>query len=279
MPERQFIPSQAQIIGAEQCRTRGHVLQAMAIVKPAVENPLDNFTQLELDEKQRLLMASRIYVVASTSYANRKWSATGVSQGLNNTRDAIINIYRDPQVQATVGEIKTDTMGNSYEFSTEMARDEVAYTVILAALTGNSELLTIAINRMDEIVEKAQEPAAKTLAQFDQQRLLLNVRESETTFQSLSDSYQSAIEASSAAKSWERVATVASRYAVDAARTGHIVEAGKGLLKVAVAARHDKATITILPRQIVRAATESLRHTNWKRTTPKESDYSKLILP
>jgi len=93
------LPTESQIFSAERKRTKGLVAQAAEEMRPAVEYPLDDFTVLENQEKQRLLMASRIYVVAKTSEANRAWEAPTVAHHLGQAKEALDDVYRNPYVQ------------------------------------------------------------------------------------------------------------------------------------------------------------------------------------
>lgn len=247
-------------------------------MKPEVEYPLDNFTTLEDQEKQRLLMASRIYVVAKTSEANRSWKASTVAHRLGEAKRAIEDVYKNSLVQETAHSLNEDTRGNPYEYHTEMARDEVRYTLVLAALTGNTTLLDVAIERMDTTIASAQEPTARTLAVFEKARMAYSPSPTKDKFKTLEESYNEARQASAEEKRWERVATISSWYAIDAAKSGHLIEATKGVGSFIKAARNDNSTVTILPRQIIREVSEAARHANWRRTTPSGEDYSSLQL-
>ncbi len=224
-------------------------------------------------------MAARIYVVANNSRANRSREAPAVAHYLGETRRGIATVYRNPNVQEAAKTIKKDTGGNRYEFGTEMAGDEAAYIMTLAALTGNTNLLNAAIERMSLIIDKAEEPTAKTLAQFRRNRLAYRVDRTKEMFVALGQSYREATKASEAIDRWERVATIASRYAIDSISGVHPVEALKGTVTYLKAVVKDRSAITIFPREVAKAVTESIRHKNWRKTTPLEANYSDLQLP
>jgi len=175
-------------------------------------------------------------------------------------------------------QLKNDTRGNPYEYHTEMARDEARYNLVLAALTGNAALLDAAIDKMNTIIENADEPTARTLAVFEKARMVHSQSPTQDTFETLRESYNQATQASELGKKWERVAAIASWYTIDVAKKGHFIEATKGIINFVKAVNNDKSTLTILPRQIAREVTEAARHKNWRRTIPSGADYSSLQL-
>lgn len=278
MKEVFFNLKEEEIFAAERKRTQGLVKEAANAMMPAINFPISRFNDLTDNEKKMEMMATRIYVVAKTSQANRAWEAPTVAHDLVEAKEAIDGVYRNPQVQKAALELKEDTRGNPYEYHSEMARDMVRYTLVLAALTGNTALLDAAIDRMDAIITNAEEPTAKTLAVFEKARMMHSQLPTQDTFKTLKNSYEEAMHASIAAKNWERDATIVSWYALDAAKRGHFIEYAKGVSNFVKAVNNDRSTLTILPRQIVREVTETARHANWRRTTPRGEDYSYLQL-
>ncbi|MEK7534518.1 MAG: hypothetical protein AAB600_04230 [Patescibacteria group bacterium] len=279
MEERFFNLNEEHIFAAERKRTRGFVKEAADDMRPAIDFPINRFNDLTDEEKKMEMMATRIYVVANTSEANRGWKASTVAHHLEQAKEAIETIYRNSQVQVAAHELNEDTRGNPYEYHTEMARDEIRYTLVLAALTGNTALLDAAIERMDSIITNAGEPTAKTLAVFEKARMGHGSSPTQDTFKTLKESYNEARQASAEEKRWERVATISSWYAIDVAKRGHFIEAIKGVGGFTKAAINDNSTATILPRQIIREVTGHMRHWAWHRTAPKGTDYSDLKLP
>lgn len=271
--------SNEHIFGAETERSKGHIREAIRSVEAGVDFPIAQFPSLSQDEQTKHMMASRIWVVARISEANRSWKGIDVANTLSQTREKIINIYQNPNVQRASTVIQKDTKGNPYEFNTEMARDEVSYTLTLAALTGNIELLSAAVEKMDSIISRAQEPTARTVALFQKDRINHRSNPSKDSFASLKNSYHQAIQASLAIGRFERVSTVAAWYSIEAAKRLNLTDSLKGVATCVKAALTDHSTTTILPRQIIRETTESVKRWNWRRTTPKHIDYSALKLP
>lgn len=268
-----------QVFAAERKRTQGLVKEAANSVRPAIDFPISRFNDLTDEKKKIQMMASRIFVVATTSMANRSLKASSVVNHLSQARRVIVDIYRDVNVQNAAHTIKEDTRGNPYEFNTEMARDEVEYTLILAALTGNTSLLNDAIAKMDGIIRQAQDADAKGVAQFQRERIKHRMGPTKETFAKLKKSAKESIDSAGAIGRWERVSTVASRYSIEALKCGNIIEAAKGIKASVKAAVSDRSTVTILPRQAARELTENVRHWNWQRTTPKGTEYLDLKLP
>lgn len=279
MRNERLIPSEEKIFEAERKRTQGRVIEAAHDMRPAVEYCFGSeFTTLPLDAKKRKLMGSRIYVVSEISGAKRSWKAKDVASHLWSARDAITDVYRDPNVRKELPQIKEDTKGNPYEFSTEFVRDEVSYTLTLAALTGNTQLVDEAIGRLNEIVDKAEEQTASTLSIFERERLMHQEGESSFDTVIFQESFNRAVEAASDAHRWERVATIASWYMIDMVQARHPSEAFRGLKTAIRAGFKDHSTATIPIRQTAQALTNGIRHFIWKATTPKDADYSSLKL-
>lgn len=185
-------------------------------------------------------MASHLYVGVTNIFAKKAWDAYPVEVQLRRQKHAIMTVYRNEQVQEA--HVTTDTRGNPYDFRTEMARDEIAYTTTLAALSGNTALLDDAIVRMNDIIAAAVEPTAKTLARFEQQRLIYQREPTDESFAVLTSRFTDAVNASYLAGKWERVATIGARYAADARSTDNIKEMSRGL-RIAAGAITEKPSV------------------------------------
>src|SRR3989344_4608455 len=110
MRYERLIPTEVQIFEAERKRTQGKANEAAHAMWLATKQPLlEPFNTISTDEQQRVLMASRIYVVSKISEAKRSWSALTTTRHLARARDAIINVYRDQYVQEELPQIKQDT--------------------------------------------------------------------------------------------------------------------------------------------------------------------------
>lgn len=216
MSAEHFPLSEEQIFAAERLRATENVAKAVQVTQSAIEFPLQDFAQLPEDDKKRPLMASRINVVANKSRADRSWEAPTVAHYLGETRRGIVTVYRNPAVQEATGKINEDTRGNPYEFKTETAGDEVGYLMTLSVLTENTAFLNLAAQRMNQIIEAAEEPTAKTLARFRHNRLAHRANPTGETFNALRQSYEQSTQASEEISRWEQVATIASLYAIDA---------------------------------------------------------------
>jgi len=277
MIEQGYIPAESDIFSAERQRTSGRTQDAVEIVKPAVEYPYDNFASLALSEKQRLLMASRIFVVGENSLARRSWNPSSVVDHLREARRGIVDVYRNPQVKAEVGNISSDTRGNPYEFITEMSRDEISYTLTLATFTGNTKLLDSLVDKLGEVIVKAEEPTAKTLAIFEQERLFHSHYNEQ--FSHFKDAYEEAAEASSEIGRWERVSTISSKFFIDAIKESHLISAMGAFRRIISAGIHDSSTATILYREVSKALTQGARVAYWRSIASGDADYSGLHLP
>ena len=277
--EYHFSLTDKQITAAEKKRTQGFIVAAAQETRPAIEFPFEKFPDLSKEDQTRLLMAARIHVVSTLSEAKKSFTGPSAATRLETVRDSIVTVYRNPVVQEAVPGFTLDTHGNPYEFGIEMGRDEVSYDLTLAALTGNSHLLEDAVTKLDSLIERAGEPTAKTLTQFERDRLVYQSEPTEESFAVLRKSYRSATNASEKIGSWERVATIASRYAIDAKRAGNAEEAAHGYETFLKAVKGDKSTVTIFEREEGKATRELLRDEHWKKTTPPDADYSTLQLP
>lgn len=275
---KEFLLSEEAIFAAERARASGNKDAAVEATGAVMEFPIESFGELPDSDKKKFLMAARIYVVANNSKARESWTANGVLRHLRTTRRAIVNVYHDPAVSQTASEIKEDTKGNPYEFDTEMARDEFAYAMTLAAFTGNTAHIDDAVERLSMIIANAEEPSAKMAGAFEADRILFKTGP-RLAYLIFKDSFEKAVDASANIGRWERVATVAARYCVDCAREGMFSEAARGVKEWAKAAIADRSTSTILPREVIKGLTDGLRHYNWRITRSLGVDYSSLKLP
>lgn len=281
MVERSKIPTKSQILEAERHHAIGEYEIAREKIAGIREFPLDNFSKNRLSQQKRLLTAARISASSSISLAREHWAAPAVATDLAQARNIIVAIYDHAEVQATAKEVKTGINNKPYEYHTEMRRDKILYTLTLARLTGNPELLTTAITEMDNAIVEAEEPTAKTLLQFDQQRLRHRQTATDISFAKLTTVFEAATQASVEAQNWERAATIAARYILDAEKLGDQTEtavvAGYEVYDQAV--RNDEALTDLLNRERVKERVEINKQVYWKATTPDGVDYSNLALP
>src|SRR5258708_2334738 len=136
------VPTKSQIFHVEEKRAVGEYEFARDIAQPVVDYPLDNFSILSRQERQRYLTASRIALISELSLANEQPSAQRVVEHLTVARNIITTIYENPSVQATAHGIQEDVWNSPCEFATEMARDKVLYMLIYAALISNKAVVT-----------------------------------------------------------------------------------------------------------------------------------------
>jgi len=274
--EVEFILSEEQIFKAEQKRAAGRYSESAQSTQAVAEFPMEKFQELTVDAKQRLLMAVRINESSKDTMADMSLTAPSVARHLREAKEVIENVYHHPEVQKAVKEIKTDTRENPYEFGVEMLGDEVSYLVALWALTQNSALLDLAGKKLDRAVELASEQTAKTLMEFRKARIANDRARDWESYRKLKASFESAVIASLAINRFERVSTVAARFALDSLKYGHLVEGAKAIVVCGRAALQDRSTITIFPREVFRALTKEIRHFVWRKTS--SNDYSYLQL-
>lgn len=278
MQELDFDLSTLEILEAEKERASGKLWSAIKIISPVIDFDVKNFPNLFEDAQRRFLMASRIYVVATHGLANSSWRARDVARRLTITKGVIENTYHNSAVSEAASRLNTDTLGNPYEFHTEMDQDEITYMQAVMALTGNVNLLSIITARMNQVIGQAKEPTARTLAQFEKAHLLQRTIPSKESFQDLKSVFKEAVRASTISNRWERVATISARYAIGALRSGHLGEVIQGVNLCRKSALKDHSTRTILAREFIKDITASSRHWMWHQTTPKGEDYSYLQL-
>lgn len=276
----EVVPSEIRIFQANRNREKGRYAQAAKDVEAVKifsfeKNP---FTDLSLDEKKRLLMASRIYVNAKMNIARKTNDGREAASNFRQVKRVIEHIYRNPQVEQEVGNITSDTRETPYEFRTEMARDEIGFLLDVAALTGNTVLFDRTIVRMDEIIAQAVEPSARTLLIFDKARVLHMQQPTEDTFADLTEAFRGAVRTSSdrKVKNWERVATVAARYTIEARKMGEGYEPDliEGQDTFAGAEAMDESMSDILARETVKDAERLPKIKRWRRTLSPGRDYA-----
>ncbi|MCX7928328.1 MAG: hypothetical protein N2558_01420 [Patescibacteria group bacterium] len=174
--------------------------------------------------------------------------------------------------------IRQDTKGNPYEFRIEMINWMADYLVTLSALVGDPSLINTAVEMLDEAVRIANEMTVKTLLEFQRDLLRARLSKDEESFNNLRNSYNQSLRASKDANRWERLATIASRYAIASLASWHVVDFCRAFAECLNSAFKDRSTARILPKSTLKALVESLLHRNWRRTVPFDADYSSLKL-
>lgn len=275
MTERSFPFTSEKVFRIEHERELGHNTLAAVAVTPVLDFPLGSFGGLSEEDKKLLMMATRIGTVSELGLANRAWKASTVAQHLAEARK-FIEVSRHPAVSQAAAEIHTDTENTAYEFHTEMRRDEVSYSLSVAALVGNPGALDLALDQLWQLVEESREPVSRTLSDFYRARIMHRRDPSRNNFLYLQRAFRDAVQASRQINSWDRVATVSARYTVDACRSGHPLEAVRGGLVNSQSVLADPVTVKSLPKEIYKSTTESLRHRIWRAT--RSADYSYLQL-
>lgn len=277
--ERPLFPlKRSDIEQAEQFRRQKKYAKALNTLSSAILYPVSEFSQLDEYNQKLYLESQRIIEKAQQGRAQRAWHADVSASRLRDARDTIVYKYRDEQVKLAAERYTTNTEHSNYDFDTEMGRDEVDYDLTLAALTGNTELLNSAIQKLDTLKNQTTEPTAKTLIEFSHARLVHQQAATPETFEQLKTAYEASTTASAAAQNWERSATVAARFAVDAVKEGKWGLAWNGAKTAVQAVTHDLSTLKILPNELWKEATTSMRNFFW-RVTGKGKDYSNLELP
>jgi hypothetical protein len=184
----------------------------------------ENFAQLGQEEKILFLTASRIYGDATLQIAKRAKSAKEAYDGLLVADDFMTSHYDRGEIRAFAQNQNTGPFGETYHFSSEMLRDRAQWFITAARLTNDyaffnyaTTLLDLAIENIPSVPKKnsLQTDPTATLIAFEKDLINYNLEQDLSTkrmlFEQLIISADFAILASSAAKNWERVATIAAR--------------------------------------------------------------------
>ena len=285
MIERPKILSKAQIREAEMLRASGDYRRARNMMG-VIRDLYFPTGRTDVDDQSNYLAASRILVSSSLSDVRAQKTAQGVVKQLHVARQDIIDIYDNPHAQTAASRVKTGIDGAPCDYPTEMRRDRIAYTLTLAALTGNPELLARAITEMDAAIAEVEEPTAKTLLRFEKQRLAYQAEPTGTTRAALTISFNDATQAALQVDNKKRAATIAARYIVD-------IEDGKkpedvsehtanGYVIYARTVAGQEHLANIIKREREKKRTEKTRHTRWQREWQRDftdADLAKLQLP
>jgi predicted DNA-binding helix-hairpin-helix protein len=160
-----------------------------------------------------------------------------------------------------------------------MARDKVAYMLIYAALTGNTEVIRQAMELMDKIIKNAKEPTMRSLVMFDKQRIKNQQELTYESFSSLTRAFQEATNTALDARNDGRAAVVSAQYIIDAEQRGDEDAITEGR-EVYEAATFDNDTLSdVLRREREFETKAQNRQRLWRATTPDGEDYSYLLLP
>lgn len=261
---------------AEELRKKGRTYEAVSTVGNVLNIMPEDYPRLDHRSLTLMLMAARIYVDGFNSLAGRAKDARETAAHLASSKGAISRIYHNPHIEKSAPDMHEDIDGSAYEFSTAMARDEARYLVILANLTGNTAFLTAASQKLETAIEKAKEPSEKTLAQFERDRLAYTGGSLPGNFYRLRLSYQRAMLSARENKNWERVATIAARFAMDLWKNGRRYEAVKTAEESLKVSLKDPSVRSILPREVLKNLTEARRIRRWRKTTPPGVNFEYL---
>ncbi len=278
MTEFDFPLSSDDIFAAENMRVPNPRGSAEA-TRAVMEFPMERFDRLSDDGRKRVLMAARIYEVSLRMLAKAANEAPTVAHYLFGMRRAITNVYYHSDVRLAAAALHTDTKDNPYDFDMEMLDDEVEYGMLVAALTGRTDLLASAVRILDKAVVLPSEPTRQTVNAFKRRRLAYRNHPSKDNFLSLRDAYRNAVQSSGAIGRYERSSTIAARFAFDAFGSHHFLDALGGMAVCAEDALRQRSTLKILPREIGKELTQAKREATWRKTTPPFTDYSYLALP
>ncbi|MCS7092432.1 MAG: hypothetical protein NZM26_03715 [Patescibacteria group bacterium] len=267
-----------QVFQAERHRVTGNLVKAMRATGVVLGMSPDDFDSLPEEQKKLVLMALGIYILSNISQAKSSLEAPTVAHYLGNAKKGISFCEEDPQIKQMAVEMENDTEGNPYEFKVEMIGWKANYLVTLSALTGDPSLLNTAVEMLDEAVKIANEMTVKTLLEFQRDLLRARLSKDEESFNNLRNSYNQSLRASKDANRWERLATIASRYAIASLASWHVVDFCRAFAECLNSAFKDRSTARILPKSTLKALVESLLHRNWRRTVPFDADYSSLKL-
>lgn len=257
--------SEPEIFEAEDYRVRGDYRRAIDMTRGAINFSRDELSSLSDFDKKRYLMQLGIYGLSTLNHANAAWHGDTVCERLQSVREALKNAYTNPAVINAAKTIDTDTRGNPYEFQTEFKRHRADYLLKCFHLTGNSVFLNGAVEILDEAIAEAKDENAKSLSIFVKSRLMDDYRMEKEAFNQV---------VATSPDNNERNATVGTRFAIDAFTSGKFKDAYLGLKIYGQAALSDHNTASILPREIVKWATNGIRHEIW-RLTGKGDGYTR----
>ena len=254
---------------AETKRRDGDYEGAIAIVQPAVEYPLTRYASWGNDRRLHHLQSASLFVGAVKGLVESSETAPEVAHHLERQREAIVTVYRNPQVKE---EAKKQNMDES------LLRDEIWYMTTLSALTGNTEIVNGAIAKMDELIERVEHPSEKAVVVFDKHRLLYENDPTKDQFRALTVAFRNARRKNTQTKDWHQVATLAARYGLHSIerRLEAIYEAQK---TYNIALMEDGSVEGILDQETKASFKGKIRHSQWRRTIPEGADYSSLALP
>gem|GEM_PF-2664608 len=265
------MPTAQQIKGAEMQRRQGDYQGAIAVVQPALEHPLNRYSSWGPDRRVRHLESASVFVGAVRGLVESSNAAPEVAGYLEKQRDTIVTIYRNPQVKEEAKKNNVDT---------NLLRDEVWYMTTLAKLTGNTEVVSGAIAKLDELIDRLEERSAKAGVIFDKHRLLYQHDSTSDQFDGLTAAFRDATRENTQTKDWQQVAILAVRYGFHAIDQGRFVAIHEAQSVYNIALKEDKNKVkAILDQEATNSYKEKLRRSEWRETIPEGMDYSSLALP
>lgn len=256
---------------AEELRKSGANKNAADLTEPVLS--LKNPNSLDEHEQKLALAALRIYGTAEVSLANSSHQAPEVANELKLAKKMFDLISENQNLEKAVDELKTNFEGKPDDFKAEFGRLEAKYLIALSFLTGDASFLNIAAEILKEITEESGEITAKTLASYENARILFIGDKSRKQYDDLSKKYSEAFNAAYEANNWERAATESAWYVVDSVRSFHPVGVIIGLVDYGKTLVHDISNWNIIFRQAGKAIIENKRHRGWRKTTPSGANY------
>jgi hypothetical protein len=214
MGERK-LPTPYQILQiAGKANQRGEFTKASQAMQGIVDYPLDRFPKWNTFKQQQLMQGARAYVTAEIGLAGEQPHGIGVATHLDKAKKVITTIYENPSIKNAADEVKTDMARHPYDFATAMTQDKIAYTLLLAGLTGNPSLLTQAITMMDKVISSAEDSTTQALVTFERDLLLHDRFLNQGSLEEVTESFYPAFNALLERGDKDLALRLATRYAV-----------------------------------------------------------------
>ena len=262
MTERRVYPNLSSIgklLGAESARISGDYAEASSLL-PAIPT---------LEGKNRLI-ASRVLVASHVGQAKASEQPDVAGYHLGEARKVIVKEYsrgRPDRIATGLDEFVHDTPN-------DLLADEAKYLLTLAALTGNSEILDAAQNRMNTVIETTKDNALRAATVFDMQRLRYKDGENSVKYEKVKAAFSDIATDTYQHDRPELVAVAASRYLLTAQDREDFREVERGLVIFENTVNQDQR----LRHHLIDEVTSEHNAKEWGKHTADEN-YVALSLP
>jgi|GEM_PF-6235873 len=251
----------------------GEYDKAAGFVRQIADCPVDNFPRWKTFIQQQTMQAASAYVRAEVGGAEVEVNPSMVAVRLRKAQKVIRRIYDNSAVRKAASEVTTDMGMYPYDFVTEMARDRIAYTLTLAHLTGNPEILEQAITLMDGAIESSQDPRVKALISFEREKERVQNDRSGQTFSGLTTAFEEYVSTVGMTAYPEEAARLAAQFSLEAAELGVSGCEKRGIIMYRFAMNSGEMRENILLQEARKKMEAKERYRMWQATKPVGANY------